>query len=76
VASQSILAKKGVLKINRFEAIKADERVSMEMDVTIARGSCKPLVKRRHFDAGFNATNHCVMDHQHFDFISEKRSYE
>jgi hypothetical protein len=77
VARPSILTiRKGVLEVHRFEAIKADERVSMEMDVTIVRGPCDPLVKRRHFDAGFNVTNHCVMDRQHFDFISEKRSYE
>jgi hypothetical protein len=60
------------LEVHRFAAIKADERISMEMNVTFARGPCEPLVKRRLFDAGLDATNQCVMDNQHLDFISEK----
>jgi hypothetical protein len=59
--ARPILARKDVLEVHRFEAIKADERVSMEMVVT--RGPCEPLVKRKHFDAGFDATNQSVMDH-------------
>jgi hypothetical protein len=50
-----ILVRKEVLEVHRFEVIKSDERISMEMDVTFARGRgpCEPLVKRRLFDVGF-----------------------